>query len=200
MQNTWLATTSNDKPGWNEDKIALPFVQGCTAECISFLSSGRSKSLDGSSSSSSGYCAGSMKSDGRNFSVWYRKIAESTQVLTRHSLDNCPETLLQSSVSPNINKKHVSRHIWTLYAPEAPCEVNISTRVFRFSCSSWVHSRSMRCAFFFGIRTSGFLLASVESDHSLIVQGFAIYIIRCAASYWASSAAALIASIKLFTV
>ena len=58
LQNTWLATTSNDKLGQEEDKIALPFSGGgALGSAFSFLSSGRSASLDASSWSSSGYSA-----------------------------------------------------------------------------------------------------------------------------------------------
>jgi len=100
---------------------------------------------------------------------------------------------------PNSNENQASHHLWTLHTPEAPCEVNLSTRVFSLACSSSVHSRSTRCAFSFGIRTSGFPFASFDSDHLLIVQGFAIWIIWCAASGWAFWSSVRLACIKLFT-
>jgi len=111
-----------------------------------FLCSGMSISLDASSSSGSGDCAGSLASIGRNASLSHREIGESTQVLSGHSSYHCAETSLQSSMSPNTDKKHAGHHLWTLHAPELPCEVYFSTRVIRFACSSSVHSRSMRCA------------------------------------------------------
>jgi len=64
---------------------------------------------------------------------------------------------------------------------------------------SHVHSRSTCGEFSFGIRTNGFPLASFDSDYLLIVQGFAIWIIQCTASCWASSSSVRMACIKLFT-
>ena len=114
-------------------------------------------------------------------------------------LMHCPETSLQSLVSPNTNENHARRHLWTLHAPEAPREVYFSTRVFSCACSSSVHLRSIRCALSFGIRMSGFPLASFDSDDCLIIHGSAIWIIQCAASCWASLSLVQIACIKLFT-
>jgi len=106
----------------------------------------------------------------------------------------------QSSVSPNTNEKHASCHLCTLHAPDAPCELYLSTTVFSSACSSSVHSKSKRCGFSFGIRTSGFPFVSIDSDHLLIVQGFKFWIIWCAAACWASSSSVWMACIKLFTV
>jgi len=94
---------------------------------------------------------------------------------------------------------HTGCHQGTLHAWEAPREVNLSNRVFNCACSFSVHSRSMRCAFPFGVQTNGVWLSSFDSDHLLVVQGFAICIIWCAASCWASSSSVPIACIKLFT-
>ena len=141
-----------------------------------------------------------MTGIGRDVSLSHPNIGKSTQVSRWHSLYHCPEISLRSPVSPNTNEKHPSRHLWTLHAPEASCEVNLSTRVFGFACSSSVHSSSMRCEFSFVIRTSGFPLASFDSDHLLIIQGFAIIIIRCAPSCPASLLSVQRANIKLFTV
>ena len=136
----------------------------------------RSASFDCSSSSGSRYSAGALTSIARNVSLSHWKIAESTQVLSGHLLYHllyhCPDTLFRSSLSPNTNENHSSRHLCTLHASEAPCEVYLSTMVFSLACSSSVHSRSTRCAFSFSIRTSGFPFASFDSDHHLIFQGF----------------------------
>jgi len=66
---------------------------GCApGSAFSFLTcSERSGSLDSSSSSGSGYFAGSFTSIGRNVSLRHRKNAESTQVLSAHSWYNCQE-------------------------------------------------------------------------------------------------------------
>jgi len=107
---------------------------------------------------------------------------------------------LRSMVSPSTNMQHTTHQLLTLNAPEAPREVYLSTRVFSFACSSSVHSRSMRCAFSLVIGISGFPLASFDSNHLLIIPVFAICIIWCATSCWASSISVRIACIKLFTV
>jgi len=173
---------------------------GARGQSLLLLSgSCRSTSFDASSFSGSGYSAGLLTTIGRNLSLSHRKIGESTQVSSGHSLYHYPETSFWFSMSPNTNEKQASRHQWTLYAPEAPHEVYLSKRVFSFAYSSSVHSRSTRCAFSIGIWTSGFPFASFESDHFLSVQGFAIWIIRWAASYWASLSSVRIACIKLFT-
>ena len=158
----------------------------------------RSASYDALSSSRSGYSAGALITIDRNVSPSHQKIIESTQVSTGDSLNNGPETSFQFSVSPNTNEKHASFQLCTLHAPEAPCEVYLSTRVLSWACSSSVHSRSTRCAFSFGIWTSGFAFASFDSYHLLIVQGFAICIIQCPASCWASWLSVRMACIKLF--
>jgi len=165
---------------------------------LCLLYSGRSASHNWSSSSSSGYSAGLLTSIGTNVSLSHREIGELCQVSSALSSYYCLETLLLSFVSPNTNKKHASCHRWTLHGPEEPRELYLSTRAFSFDCWSSVHSRSTRCAFSFGIRTSGFPLGSFDSDHLLIVQGFAIIIIQCAACCWASLTSVRIACIKLF--
>jgi len=104
-----------------------------------------------------------------------------------------------SLVSPNTNEKHTRRYLWTLHTPELPREVYLSTRIFSLACSSSFNLRSTRCAFPFAIQTSGFPLLSFNSDHLLIIQGLAIWIIRCAASCWASSSLVRMACIKLLT-
>jgi len=133
-------------------------------------------------------------------SLSHWKIGESTNVSSGFSLYHCPEMWFRTSVSPNNKDKHGSRQRWTLHAPVAPCEVYISTRAFGFACSSSVYSGSMRCAIFFGICTGGLLLPRFDSDHLLFIQDFAICIIRCTASSWASSSSVWLGCIKLFTV
>jgi len=102
-------------------------------------------------------------------------------------------------VRPNIYEKHASHHRCTLDAPEARRELYVSTTVFGFACSFLVHSRSTTCAFSFGMRTSCFPLSSFDSDHLMIVQGFAIWMIQCAASCWPCLWSVPIARIKLIT-
>jgi len=159
----------------------------------------RSTSFDASSSSGWGYSADSLTSIGRNVSLTNRKIGESTQVWSGHSLYHCPETSFRSSVSPNTNEKHASFHPCTLYTPEATREVNLSTRVFSLASSSSFPSRSTRCAFSFGMQTIGFPFATFHSDNLLTVQGFAIWIIWCGACCWASWFSGRMACIRLFT-
>jgi len=186
-------------PGRGQDSAA--FCGGAPGSALSSLAcSGRSASLDLSSWLGSGYSAGSLTSIGPNVSLSHPKIEQSTHVLSGHSSYDCPETSLRSSVSPNTNEKHANCNLWTLHAPGAPRKVYLSTRVFSCAWLSSFHSRSMRCAYSFGIQKSGFSLDSSESDHVVIVQGFAIYVIRCAASCWTSSSSVLIGCIKLFTV
>ena len=102
-------------------------------------------------------------------------------------------------MSPNTNERHASHYQWTLHAPEVPSEVYLSTRVFSCGCTFLDHSRSMTCPFSVGISISRFPLASCDSNHCLIVHGFAIGIIQCATSCLASSSLVPIACIKLFT-
>jgi len=186
-------------PGTGQNSTTIG-GRGALGSAFSFLSLGRSVSLDASSSSGLGCSAGSLTSIGRNVSLSRGKIAELTQVWSGHSLYHRPHKSLQSSVCPNIHAKHASGHPWTLLALEAPREVYLSTGVFRSACSSSVHLRSMRCAFSFGIRTSEFPLASFDSNHCSIVKGFAICFIQHIASGWASSSSVRIAFINLFTV
>jgi hypothetical protein len=134
----------------------------------------RSASFDASSLSGLGYSADSLTSIGRNLFPSHWNIGESTQVSSGHSLYHCPETSFGSSVSPNTNEIHARRHQCALQALEAPREVYLSTRVFSLAGSCSVHLRLSRWAFSFAIRTSGFPLSSFDSDHLLIVQGFAI--------------------------
>jgi len=161
--------------------------------------SSRSAPFDASSSSGSGYSADSLTCIGRNVTLSHWKIRESTQVSSGRLSYHCPETSFRSSVSPNTNEQHTSRHVCTLHAPAAPREVYLSTRVLSFACLFSVNSSSTRCAFCFSIASSGFPFASFHSDHLLIIQGFAICIIRCAASCWASLSSVRMACIKLFT-
>jgi len=163
------------------------------------LGSCRSASFDTSTSSGSGYSSAAFTSFGRNVPLSHRKIRESTLVSSGQSSYHCPEMSFQSFVSPNTNQKHSSRLLWTLHAPEVAYEVYLSTMVFNLACSCSIHSKSTRCAFFFGIQTSGFPFASFDSDHPHIVQGFAIWIIRCAASCWVPWSSVWIAGIKHFT-
>jgi len=93
---------------------------GALGGACSFLSSGRSISLDTLSWSDSGYAAGSLTSIGKNVSVCHWKIGDSTWVLIGYSSCHCPETSLRPLVSLNTNEKHASCHLWTLHAPEAP--------------------------------------------------------------------------------
>jgi len=143
----------------------------------------RSASCDASSSSGSGYSAALLTCVGRNVPLSHRTIGESTQVSSGHSLYNCPGMSFQCSASPNTNEKHASRHLGTLHAPEAPCEMYLPTRVFSSVCQS----------------TSGVPFTTFDSDHLFVVQGFAIWIIRCAASSRASWSPVRMACIKLFT-
>jgi len=185
-------------PGRGQNSTAV--CGGALGSALSSLTcSGRSASLDVSSWSGSGYSAVVLRSIGRNSSLGHRKMRESTQVSRGHSSCNCPQTSLWSSVSPNTNEKHASHHLWTLHAPEEPRAMSLSTRALSFACSSSVHSRSIRCAFSIGIRMSGFPLASFGSDHILIIRGFGIYIIRRAASCWATLSSVRIPCIELFT-
>jgi len=177
------------------------FCGGALGSACSFLScSGRSANLDVSSWSGSAYSAAPLTSIGRNCSLSVRKIGQSTRVSRGHSSYNFLETSLWSSVTPNCNEKHASHHQLTIHAPEAPHEVYLFTRAFTVACSSSVHSGSIRCAFSLNIQTSEFQLASFDSVHLLIVQGLAIWIVRCAAACWATSSSVRIGCIKLFTV
>jgi len=185
-------------PGSGQNSTAFS-GGGALGSVFSFLSSGRSVSLDLSSWSGLQFSAGSCTTIDKNVSLSHRKIGDSTQVMSSHSWCHCPETLLWCSVSPNTNEKYACCHLSTLPAPEAPHKVYLSTRVFPCACSSSVHSKSIRCAFSFGIRTSGFPLAGFDYDHRHMVHGFAVWIIRCTTSCWASSSLVWIACIQLFT-
>jgi len=186
-------------PGRGQNSTAF-YGGGARGKALSSLScSCTSASFDASSSSGSGYSSGALTSIGRNVSLSYQKIRESTQVLIGQSLYHCPETSLWSSVSPITNERHASRHLCTLQAPEAPSEVYLCRRVFSLACSASVHSRSTRCAYHLSSRTSGFPFVSFDSAHLLIVQGFGSRIIWCAASCWASWSSVRMACIKLFT-
>jgi len=158
----------------------------------------RSASFDASSSSRSGYSAGALTTVGRDMSLSHWNIGKSTQVSSGNASYHCPDTSFRSSVSPNTKEEHASHDICTLHTPEGPCEVFLCTRVFSSACSSLVHSTSNRCAFSFGIQTGGFPFASFDSDHLPILQGFAIWIIHCAASHSESCSPVLIAYIRLF--
>jgi hypothetical protein len=68
-------------------------------------------SFDVSSRSGSEYSADSLTSIGNNVPLRNGKMGYSTEVSSDQSSCCCPETWLRSSVSPNTNKKHVSRHI-----------------------------------------------------------------------------------------
>jgi len=142
----------------------------------------RSASLNALSVSGSGYSTCLWTSIGRNVSQSRHVMRESTQVSTAHWWYYCPDTLLRSSISANTNQQHASGHQCTIQTPEAPHQGNLSASAFSVGCSSAVHSRSMRFAFSIGIRTSGVLLASLNSEHLLMVQGFAICIILCTGS------------------
>jgi hypothetical protein len=135
---------------------------------------GRRTSFDASSSSGSGCFTGSLRNIGRNMSLNYRKIGESSQVSIANSFYDCPEMTFRFSVCPNTNEEHGSYHPCTLHAAEAPCEVVISTRIFSFACASLVHLRSTRFAFSFGIQIGGFPFVRCDSDHIKIVQSFPI--------------------------
>jgi len=156
-------------------------------------------SYDASSSSGPGYSTGALTSIGRYVSLSHRKIEESTQLSSNHSSYHCRETSFRSSVSPDTNENHASRHLCTIHGPEAPHEVYPSTSVFSLACASSVHSRLTRRASSFGIQTWGFQFTIFDSDHLLIVQAVAIWIIQCAASCWASWSSVQMACIKLFT-
>jgi len=187
-------------PGRGQNSIAF-CGGGALGSTFSFLSdSGRSASVESLSWSCSVYSAGSMSSIGRNVCVSHRKVGESTQVSSGYSFYHWPETSLQSSASPNTNVKHAICHLWNLYDPEAPWEVYLSTSIFSLACSSSVHLRSLRCALCFGIGTSGVPSASFDSNHLLIIQGFAICIIWYTAFCWPCWSSVQIACIKIFTV
>jgi len=182
-------------------KLHRLLLRSCTGESIfmSLSGSGRSASQNLFSLSLLGYSAGSSTTFGSNVTVSPWNIGESTQVLSGYLSYHCPEMWWRYSVSHNSNETPASRHWCTLYAPKALLEVYLCTRAF--SCGRWssIHSRSMRCAFSFCIRTSGLKLASLDSEHLIIIQVFPIFIIRCAASCWASSSSVWIACIKLIT-
>jgi len=110
-----------------------------------------------------------------------------------------PAQSLGSCVSPKSNKHYASCHLRTFFAPEAPSELYLSTTVFSLACSGSVHSRSMRCAFCFGIWTNEIPYISFASNHLLIIQSFLLYIIWCNASSWASSSSVQIAYIHLYS-
>jgi len=181
----------NSTAFWGEGALGRVF------SCL--LCSVRSTTHNPSSSLHLEYSAALFTTTGRNASLTYRKISESTEVSSGYSCYHWAVMLLRSTISPNTNEKHASRHRWTIHAPEAPHEVCLSTKAFTSSGMFSVHSRSMRYAFSFGIHSSDFLLVGFDSNHLLIVQSFALYIIQCAASSWAALHSVQIACIKLFT-
>ena len=83
-----------------------------------------------------------------------------------------------ANTAPNTNEKHASCHPCTLHTPEAPCEVCHSTRIFSFASLFPDHSRSRSGAFSFSIQMSSFPLATFNSECRMILQGFAICMIR----------------------
>jgi len=145
----------------------------------------------------SGYSISTLTSIARNVTDRQGIIGESTQVSSGHLLYRRPEWSLRSLVPPNSNPQHASHHLCTLHALEEPCEANLSTTVCRLACASLVHLRSTWCAFVFGIRISAFPLVSFYWDHLLNIQGFALQIMQCAESCWASLSSVQMASIKL---
>jgi len=187
------------RPGRGQNSTAFWGGGAWGKVLLYFSGSCRSTSFDAVSSSGSGSSAGALTSIGRNVSLSHRKIGESTRELSGHSSNHCPEMSFQSLVSPNPNENQASSHPYTFHAPEAPCEVYLSTMVFSLACTSSVHSRSTRCAFCFSIRICGFPFPRLDSDYLLFVQGFAIWIIQCAESCWALWPSVLMACIKLFT-
>jgi len=73
--------------------------------------SGRSGLCKALFSLGSEFSAGALTSIHRKVSLSYQKIGESTQELNGHSLNHCPEVLLQSLVSLNTNEKYASCHL-----------------------------------------------------------------------------------------
>jgi len=175
------------------------FCGGCTQEStFSFPSSGRRVSLDVSSSLCLEYSTGLLRSIGKN-------VPEPSENHSIHQRIQWPVILLlsgmllRSSMSPNTSNNYGSCHLWTLHAPKAPHEVYLSTKALRLACPSSIYRRWMRCTLSFGIWTSGFPLASFDSDHHLFIQGLAICIVQCATSYWASSSSVQTVYIIHFT-
>jgi len=199
-QTALLASTTNDELGQEVEKISLPFAEE-VHQAVHFDFSG----LEGACPLMRclHHIPNTLQVPWQALDVMslsaIRKVGDFTEVLSGHSLCNCPESSVRSSVSPNTNMKHASHHSWTLRAPEAPHEVYFTTRVFKCAGSSSVHCKSRRCAISFGIRTSGFPLDCFDYEHPLIVHGFVNWIIRYAASCWASSSLVWIACINLFT-
>lgn len=101
---------------------------------------------------------------------------------------------------PNTNQTLVSCHPQIFPAPEALCQKNLSTQVFCFPSSCPIHRKSTSCAFLFSIQISCFPLRSVNSDHHLIIEVIAIYIILCATSCRTLVSSAWVTYIALFVV
>jgi len=108
--------TWQTRPGRGQNSTAF-YGGGAPGSAFSFRScSGRSACIELSSWSGSGYSAGSLTITGRDVSLGHRKIGESTQIWSGHSSYYCPETLLQSSVSPSTSENHDSM-LAAIYGP-----------------------------------------------------------------------------------
>lgn len=115
-------------------------------------------------------------------------------------MSQCPETYFGFSLSANTIANDASRYLCNIHAPEAPCEVYLSTTAFSLACASSVHLGSTWCALSCCIGTSGFPFASCKSDNLPTIQGFPIGIILSAASRGASLTSVQMAWVYLFTV
>jgi hypothetical protein len=156
-------------PGWGQNHTAIWEGGARYRVHLLLLCLCKIAAFDASSSLRLGYSTCSLTSICRHVPLSHRQIVQSTQILSGHLLHHCHETSFQSSVSPNTNEKHASHYLCTLYAPDAPSKVYLSTRVINVACSSSVDWRSTSCGFLFGIRTSDFSLTSFDSDHLVIV-------------------------------
>jgi len=58
-----------------------------------------------------------------------------------------------ANITTSTSEQHTSRHLWTLRASTAPCEVYLTTSICSCTYLSSVYSKSMWCAFCFSIRT-----------------------------------------------
>jgi len=94
--------------------------------------------------------------------------------------------------------KHASSHRDILHAPGAPRELYHSTGAICCTCLASVHSESMRRPFPIHIRSGGFPLLCFNSDHHLLIHGYTMWIMRCAASCLDSLSSVQIVCIKLF--
>jgi len=160
---------------------------------------GRSVSFDVSSWVGSGYSSGLLTSIARIVSLSHRNIGKSTHVLSGHSLYHCPKMLLRSALSTATNKEYAGCPPWTVYDSEAPRAVFLSTWVFSYGFLSSIHLRLMRFASSFGILTSAHPLASVDSNHLVIIDVVSIWMIRWATYGWACSSPVRMACILLYT-